>query len=62
LKKVGLAEVVEKRQDNVSNGGPTSEKLTEFYLKQLPPKLYEQLVNIYRIDLDLFGYKDLPLN
>ena len=57
LEKVGIRNVVGLHKDNVGRGGQTSEDLTHKYLKELPPKLYDQLIKIYQIDLDLFGYK-----
>ncbi len=47
------------RRDNVGKGGETSVNLTKAYLKELPQKFYDQIVKIYKIDFDLFGY-DFP--
>ena len=44
-------------KDNVGKGGQTSKDLTKSFLQELSPKLYENLVNIYKIDFDLFGYE-----
>jgi hypothetical protein len=52
--------MVSLRKDNVGKGGQTSEELTKAYLKELPKKFYEEIVKIYEIDFDLFGY-DLPI-
>jgi hypothetical protein len=57
LEKVGIRNVVGLHKDNVGRGGQTSEDLTHKYLLELPPKLYDQLIKIYQIDLDMFGYK-----
>ena len=62
LEKVGLRNVVGLHKDNVGKGGQTSEDLTKKYLQELPPKLYNHLVKIYQIDLDLFGYKAPTFN
>ena len=55
----GLRKLVPLRKDNVGKGGQTSEDLTKAYLNELPKNLYEEIVKIYKIDFDLFGY-DLP--
>jgi hypothetical protein len=52
--------MVPLRKDNVGKDGPTSEDLTKAYLKELPKTFYEEIVKIYKIDFDLFGY-DLPI-
>jgi len=57
LEKAGIKHVVGLHKDNVGRGGRTSEDLTNKYLKELPPMMYEQLLKIYQIDLDIFGYK-----
>jgi len=57
LNKVGIKNDVGLHKDNVGRGGPTSQDLTIKYLQELPPKLYELLLEIYRIDFDIFGYE-----
>jgi Sulfotransferase family len=57
LQKAGIKDLVGLRKDNVGKGGETSEEMTTKYLKELPPKLFKQLVSIYQIDFDIFGYK-----
>ena len=57
LEKAGIKNVVGVHKDNVGRGGQTSLDLTNKFLQELPPKMYEQLLKIYQIDLDIFGYK-----
>jgi hypothetical protein len=44
-------------KDNVGKGGQTSTNLTQHFLQELSPKLYQCLVDIYKVDFDLFGYE-----
>ena len=62
LNQRGLIEIVGLHKDNISRGGQTSKELTITYLKELTPKLYQQLLKIYQIDFDLFGYEAPDLN
>jgi hypothetical protein len=55
LEKAGIKHSV--GHHNVGRGGQTSEDLAREYLRELPQKLYEQLLKIYQIDFDIFGYK-----
>ena len=57
LEKAGIKHVVGLHKDNVGRGGQTSQDLTNKYLQELPPRMYEQLLKIYQIDLDIFGYQ-----
>ena len=57
LQKAGIKGIVSLHRDNVGKGGQTSELLTQRYLRELPPKLYAQLLKIYQVDLDMFGYE-----
>ena len=57
LEKAGIKHVVGVHKDNVGRGGQTSQDLTNKFLQELPPKMYEQLLKIYQIDLDIFSYK-----
>ena len=57
LEKAGVKDFVGLHKDNVGRGGQTSQDLTRKYLQELPPKLYEQLLKIYQVDLDIFGYE-----
>jgi Sulfotransferase family len=57
LQKAGIKDIVGLRKDNVGKGGETSEEMTATYLKELSPKLFQQLLKIYQIDFDIFGYK-----
>jgi hypothetical protein len=41
----------------ILKGGPTTGAITDRYLRQLPPELFQQLLKLYQTDLDLFGYK-----
>ena len=62
LSQRGLFETVGLHKDNIGRGGQTSKALTIKYLKELTPKLYQQLLKIYQIDFDLFGYELPNLN
>ena len=57
LNQRGLIQIVGLHKDNISRGGQTSKGLTIKYIEELTPKLYQQLLKIYQIDFDLFGYK-----
>ena len=57
LNKAGIKELVGMRKDNVGKGGETSAEMTTQYLRELPPKLFEQLLRIYQYDLEIFGYE-----
>ena len=58
LEKAGIQNLTGGvHKDNVSKGGQTSKDLTQSFLHELSPKVYKQLVNIYKIDFDLFGYE-----
>ena len=56
LNQTGIRNLVGLHSDNIGRGGRTSKTLTENYLKELTPKLLSQLIKMYQIDLDLFGY------
>ncbi len=58
LDKAGIKNIVGKlHRDNVGKGKQNSTELMHNYLRELSVKLYNQLVNIYKIDFDLFGYE-----
>ena len=60
LEKAGVKNRIRLHKDNVGKGGHTLETVTMEYLKELTPKLYEDLTKLYQIDMDLFGYKQFP--
>ena len=62
LNQRGLIQIVGLHKDNISRGGQTSKAMTIEYLKELTQKLYQQLLKIYQIDFDLFGYEAPDLN
>jgi len=56
LKKINAADVdIEKK--NSAKDGKSSHEVTRTYLRELTKNLYTQLVDVYRIDFDLFGYE-----
>ncbi len=58
LDKAGVKNIVGKlHRDNVGKGKQNSTELMHNYLRELSLKLYNQLVSIYKIDFDLFGYE-----
>jgi hypothetical protein len=58
LDKAGIRNIVGKiHKDNVGKGKQNSTELMRTYLRELSPKLYNQLAGIYKIDFDMFGYE-----
>ena len=57
LKKAEIKKGVGLRKDNVGRDGQTFDNVTRKYLQELNPRQYEQLIDVYQIDMDLFGYK-----
>jgi len=56
LKKIKATDIdIEKK--NSAKDGKSSHEVTRTYLKELTKNLYKQLVDVYRIDFDLFGYQ-----
>ena len=58
LDKAGIKNIVGKtHKDNVGKGIQNSTEMMHTYLRQLSLKIYNELVSIYKIDFDLFGYE-----
>ena len=56
LKKIHAPDKLTKvTQKNQTKGGKSSNFVVQ-YLKQLDTDLYKNLINIYRIDFQIFGY------
>ena len=55
LKKI-KAEDIDIEKKNSAKDGKSSNEVTRTYLRELTKNLYRQLVDVYRIDFDLFGY------
>ena len=56
LKKIKATDIsIEKK--NSAKDGKSSHEVTRTYLKHLDTSLYQKLVDVYRIDFDLFGYQ-----
>ena len=61
LKKANLTQYlpsVQKRRLNISSGERSSSEAAQTYLDQLPRELRKRLYNMYKIDMDLFGYEE----
>ena len=60
LKRIRAKEKIVAKKVNSAKDGKSSREITNKYLKELTPKLYEQLVEIYQVDFNIFGYDILP--
>ena len=61
LKKANLTQYlpsVQKRRLNISSGERSSYEAAQPNLDQLPRELRKRLYNMYKIDMDLFGYEE----
>ena len=60
LKKINVAkDQISMSKKNSASDGKKASEVTNTYLRSLGNPLYEQLLNIYEIDFDIFGYKAL---
>ena len=59
IRKSGIGHLVTTHRENVAKDGKKSVDLMREYLDELPLDLYYELLKVYLIDFQLFGY-DIP--
>jgi len=59
LNVTNLSNFIQPRKDNVNRSNISTKQLTFHLISQLPEEIFNELLEIYRIDFEIFGY-DVP--
>ena len=59
LQKISAPEVLRKLEKKNQTKGKNSHDVTLEFLQQLDQKTFDKLVDVYKIDFEIFGY-DIP--